>query len=224
MGTTSAVHQLQRRINEIRVKNAQIKRFVPERELYDVITQSVVETIVYEITPPYYRSEVVTFVLEGARKVFAVLVTIDHAGMINSFIAHDQLQTRNVDDLLPFGEDTLKAVLGDEYIAKLFDEKQWEFSAPVFTAGKLMPRTLDKETILPYTNEEHLAGGAFGTVYTIKIHPSHKPLGFPDDALVSELSVRSVRLLILSSSLGKSSNLVTIPLKMRYGSYVLFRD
>ncbi|KAI9744317.1 MAG: hypothetical protein M1818_002469 [Claussenomyces sp. TS43310] len=171
--------RLQRRINQIRVENADSKKFVPERELHDVMSREVVAEVVAEFIPSYHSEEVVDFIVHGARKVFGVLILINNIGHINHFIRNDQLQTRHIDYLLPFTKARLQEILDDEYVTDLFYEKQWEFSVPVFS-GRIMPRALARQTILPYLSESYVAVGGYGSVRKICIHPSHRPQGFGD--------------------------------------------
>jgi hypothetical protein len=177
------IQQLQRRIDQVRVENASVKKFVPESELYDIMSKDAIEAIVFDVIPSYYRNEVVEFIMKGARKVFGILVLINFAGHINSFIKSDELQARRVDSLLPFPRPMLQAILSDNYIVSLFFEKQWEFSAPVFS-GRIMPRILSREAILPYLEETKLADGGNSAVYKIKIHHSHQPAGYNAQTMV----------------------------------------
>jgi hypothetical protein len=183
MNIPSSIQQLQRRIGEVRVENANVKKFVPESELYNIMSNDVVEAIVFDVIPSYYRHEVVGFIMKGACKVFGILVLINFAGHIKSFIKSDELQERHVDNLLPFPKPMLQGILQDEYIVSQFFEKQWEFSAPVFS-GRIIPRALGRETILPYLEDTKLADGGNSAVYKIKIHQSHQPKGYDAEATV----------------------------------------
>jgi hypothetical protein len=94
---------------------------------------------------------------------------INQVSCIKHFIQNDQMQSRRVDDLLPFTKTGLLAILGDNYAAELFHEKQWEFSVPAFS-GHIIPRFLECETILPYLTDKYLTGGGFGSVYLVDIY------------------------------------------------------
>lgn len=176
MNVSSTLQLLHRRINEIRVENADTKRFVPENELDNVMTRDVVAKLVGDFTPFDRTEEVVDFIIKGARKVFGILILINHVGGIHHFIHRDQLQTRRTDDLLPLPKAAIQEILNDNYLADLFHEKQWEFCAPVFS-GRMIPRTFERQTILPYLADGFLSAGAFGSVHRIEIHPSHRPDG-----------------------------------------------
>lgn len=175
---------LQRQINEIRVENAEGKKFVPEKEFYDVMSRDVIAKIIADFFPVWHAEHLVNFIAKDARKIFGVLVLINYVGHINCFIRTDQFQMRHVDDLLPFSKATLRAILDDEYVAEMFYDEQWKFSVPVLS-GRIIPRVLDRRTVLPYLTDLPLAAGAFGSVQKISIHPSHRPQAFEHDAVVS---------------------------------------
>ncbi|TKA75025.1 hypothetical protein B0A55_04796 [Friedmanniomyces simplex] len=169
------VQVLRRRIHELRVENADARKFVPENALVDVITRETIRPVVSARFPLDSAQEVTNTVLKGGRKIFSILVTLDNVGCIQHFIKRDQLQARPIDSLLPFTEIDLRDILKDEYIADCFYEAQWGFCAPVFTR-KTIPRTFDRHVVLPFLRKEWIAAGAYGAVYKIDIHPDHRPV------------------------------------------------
>ena len=186
------------------------------------MSRDIVTKVVDDFTPAYHTEEVVQFILQDARKVFGVLSLISQVGYINRFIRNDQYQARCIDDLLPFTKKRLQEILNDDYVAELFYEKQWEFSVPVFS-GRIIPRVLERETILPFFADNHLAGGCHGSVQKIEIHPSYRPQRFETTKIVSIFSnSKEFLLLIVVSSSGKSWSLTMTPTKMKYVYYQLF--
>lgn len=212
---------VQRRINDIRVENSESKRFIPEKELHNLMSRDVVASIVDDFIPAHYAEEVVNFVIKDARKVFGVLVLINYVGSINHFIAKDQFQTRCTDDLLPFTKKRLQDIVSDDYVADLFFEKQWEFSVPVFS-GRIIPRILERQTILPFVNDTPEAVGGYGSVHKIEIHPSHRPQGLETTTMVRVLLHPEDIFLIDLSLPRKNSSWMTTPTKMKYASFQLF--
>jgi hypothetical protein len=204
MNISSNIQLLQRRINEIRLENADTKRFVPEKELYDVMTRDVIAKVVVDFTPFDHTEEVVDFITKDARKVFGVLVLINYVGGINLFIRKDQLQTRHIDDLLPLAKTRLQEILNDSYIAELFYEKQWEFCVPVFS-GRIIPRAFERQTILPYLTDSFLSAGGYGSVYKVEIHPSHRSQSFEATTVVSVLCTSHESPLLMVDSLSEKS-------------------
>lgn len=204
MNISTDIDVLQRRINDIRVENSDSKRFVPESEFWSVMSEDIITRIIDSLFPAHFRNEIVQFVIKDARKVFGVLVMINRIGFISHFIRRDQLQTRCLDSLLPFAKTRLQEILNDDYVAELFYEKQWEFSIPVFS-GRIIPRFLDRQTILPYISDNILAAGRYGTVHKIKIHPSHKPQSVEATTIVSGLSYLARKLLLTPVSSSEKS-------------------
>lgn len=181
---------LQRQLERIRINNAAYKKFVPEKELHKLIGREIILKIVEEISQPHQVQELVDFILKGGQKVFGILVLISHVTYIKHFVRSDQLQMRPIDDLLPFKRSRLQEILDDDYASTLFFERQWEFSIPVFS-GRIIPRILEGQTILPYLIDAPLTDGGFGSVYKIKIHPSHQPDGYEPIAMVNDAFERT---------------------------------
>ena len=184
MSASTNLQSLQRKINELRVETSDVKKFVPEAELYNVMSRATISKVVDEFVPFYHTEEVVEFITKDAPKTFSILVLINQVKYINYLIRDDQLQSRCIDNLLPFSKARLKEILGDDYVAEMFYEKQWEFTVPVFS-GRIIPRTLERQAILPYLRDTPLASGGFSSVYLLDIHPSHRPKGYDSAALVS---------------------------------------
>ncbi len=178
MSLTLELEHLKRRVNEIRAENWNGQWFVPKDQLCDIITQESIVKALGIVRPAYLTEEMVDFIVKRATKVFAILLFTDHVDEIKRFIQNDQFGTHCKDHQLPFTVSRLNEILDDEYRAKLFHEKQWEFTAPIIS-GRVMPRTLEKWTVLPYLSERHLATGGFGSVYKVKIHPTYHPPAFP---------------------------------------------
>ena len=196
-------HELQRQLEKIRIPNAIHKKFVPEKELFELMTREIISNVVEQIQPHYHIQEIqelINFILRGARKVFAVLVLSNQPAHIKNFVRRDQLQPRHVDDLLPFEKPELLKILPDDYSATLFYDRQWEFSVPVFS-GNIIPRDLADQTILPFLTDTPFTEGGYASVYKIMIHPSHQPHTYGPNAVVSyRHEIRQGSLLSTNSS------------------------
>ncbi|KAK0262046.1 hypothetical protein LTS09_003469 [Friedmanniomyces endolithicus] len=166
---------LRRRIHEVRLENADVRMFVPENSLVDVVTPETVRPIISARFPLESAQEITNTVLHGGRKIFSILVMLDQVDRIEHFIKRDQLQARDIDSLLPVTKIDLRTTLKDDYIADQFYLSQWEFCAPVFTR-KTIPRIFDRHVVLPFVRKEWVAAGAYGAVYKIDIHPDHRPV------------------------------------------------
>lgn len=188
MATQSSAEAFQRRINEIRIENSEGRKFVPEKEFFELLSKEVVKDIVCRDSPFYHVDEVVDFVIKDARKVFGILHLIGAFTHLDRFIRNDQFRNQPTDDLLPLAKERLKEILDDHYVAELFFEKQWEFCVPVFS-GRIMPRALERHTILPYLEVTVMDSGSFGVVSKIKIHPSHRSPSFSASTIVRLMQV-----------------------------------
>ena len=177
MAVSADVAELRRQILTSRVTNCEFKHFVPEERLSTVVTEERVSKIVSRIFPFESSDKVLNFVINGAQKIFSILVLIDHVSHISHFITGDQMQRRPVDNLLPLHMNALRNTLDDKVAAAQFYEKQWEFCAPFFPK-EIMPRALEVPTILPYLSDSPLASGGYGIVHVISIHQSHRPDGY----------------------------------------------
>ena len=199
MSISSDVAQFRRQILTLRVKNVEFKHFVPEERLASVVTKERVAQIVSQLVPLESKDEVISFIINGARKVFSILILIDYVSHISRFIARDQMQRRPIDNLLPLHTIALRNTLDDEIVVTQFYEKQWEFCAPVFSR-EIMPRALEVPTVLPYLSDSPLASGAYGIVRKIIIHHCHRPDEYANTEEASIPRRRSLFLLMYRSS------------------------
>lgn len=169
------MQELQNSIRQLRTENHQGRYFFPQQSLYSLVTPDVVRKVLKECKVAHHHTqEIVDAVVPGARKIFAILVVNNEVNCITRFIEQDQLQQAVLDQQLPFTRAELEVLLHGVHTIKIDDfyEKQWEFTAPVFSE-KLIPRRLDSRTIMPFIEEDRIAKGGFGVVYKIKIHDEH---------------------------------------------------
>lgn len=168
---------LQRKVEQIRVENCYGQKFVPEDGLRNIITREVLSQALSHMSPNYFVQELTEYIIQGAVKVFTILLMINHVAQITTFVESDQFGANCVDNQLPFDKSRLHDIFEDEYVANLFHEKQWEYTAPVFT-GAIMPRGLERWTILPFIRETHTDDGGFGALFKLTIHPCYHPPAF----------------------------------------------
>ncbi|KAL5334456.1 kinase-like domain-containing protein [Aspergillus crustosus] len=176
---STLVKRICSRVNRIRVDNVNSKKFIPAQPLFEVLAEfrDDIERLIRVYENPHDAAEIINVIFTGARKVFTVLLLIDHVPHIRTFINSDQLQHRNFDLVLPYDYHKLRKIMHDDYAAGCFFERQWELCAPAFE-GNMIPRRLDRHNIMPYVGELPLAQGGFGSVYRVKFHPSYRPKGF----------------------------------------------
>ncbi|KAL3461776.1 kinase-like domain-containing protein [Aspergillus heterothallicus] len=167
------------RLRQIRIENKQCKRFIADDDLFQVLADShdQIEQLLNAVLPREDVGEVADAIFSRARKVFSILALNNHAHHIRGFLRYDQLQESDLDNSLPFDKPKLEQIMKEEYAVEAFYERQWEFCVPKFQ-GRIIPRSLDPHTIMPYIEESHIGSGGYGSVYRVKFYPSYQPKGF----------------------------------------------
>ncbi|KAM6513270.1 hypothetical protein FALCPG4_015713 [Fusarium falciforme] len=154
--------------------NSEHRYFIPEAALFEIVTESAVKLSLRSFDVPVHEVRDLTDgIMRGARKCFAILVSIDHGGAISGFFRHDLLQHSHPDHRLPYASEILKQVFEEDEASptiKRFLEKQWEFAIPILHQN-MISRNLDTNVILPFLHEEPAGRGSMGTAWKIEIHP-----------------------------------------------------
>jgi hypothetical protein len=169
------MEELKDLIIDKRRENIDCRWFVPHQALHDLMTKDVVEKAIRDTKIEHYHiNDLTRAVLNGAQKIFAILALIGRPKCILRFVEDDNLQHSHLDHKLPLPLEKLQRLLPSSSAARQFHEKQWEFTAPVFT-GSVLPRVLEKEVILPYVGKTTVIGrGGFGVVHLVEVEPSHQ--------------------------------------------------
>lgn len=178
-----ANEDLRNKIRALRCKNDETQKFfVPDGAL-DVCFDDAVagKILANHHFDPFQTKTAVDAIVNGGRKVFAILVTIRRTEVIIHFIANDHLQGQRIDSRLPFSKESLHFIGPD--IAEEFYEEQWHFTAPILSR-QFHHRSLDAETILPFMQSKFRGEGAFGKVHEITVHKNHQRLGFQQEGHV----------------------------------------
>ncbi|KAI1354102.1 acyl transferase/acyl hydrolase/lysophospholipase [Xylaria sp. FL0043] len=182
------------------------RQFLPEGRLDRLITRvSVVSAIGlpdnWEQVSPEDK-KLVNFVVESAKKVFAITVT---AGMgKNDSELHKIMHLFQVygfgDASLPVKPESwapenplIRDLRWRKVELQRFLNHQWTYLAPIFPET-VWDTDLEPDCILPFTSVDSIAtAGAFGSVYQVTVHPSHQeaPLlkanGEPANVAVKEV-------------------------------------
>ena len=176
---------LQQQIDALRCKmDGRSKFFVPHQSLYNLLTRSVVLKSIQDCggVPWYSVERTVDKIMAGARRIFAILVMLHREEKhILSFIEHDHFQGSPLDSKLPLSRTVLDAIV--PHIASAFFERQWEFSAPVFSKD-VDHRFLDDFAVLPFVKDRRIDEGGFGTIFEIALHPDHQVLPLVSETMV----------------------------------------
>lgn len=159
-------------------ENTQGQHFASDQDLQQLITRQAVLDALFDKDiskdcrlEAYHIDHAVDVVVRGAHKIFAILVIIRQTKYIRNFVESDHFKEA-LDHGLPFQEGALKSFFPTQVTAREFFEQQWHFTAPVFS-DSVFHRVFSNKTIMPYLEEELLGSGGFGSVYRIKVSPSH---------------------------------------------------
>jgi hypothetical protein len=154
--------------------------FLPQSFLSELITKAAVAEELEENLDIDNDSDLVNFIVESAKRVFATAI-ISAADGSNLYTLMKRFQENEFDDrCLPLKRDTMLALpcFQDKFWNKLrthmFLQNQWTFLAPVFSKSQFRI-DLEPENIFPFTWVSNDAKeGRFSTVYQATIHESHQ--------------------------------------------------
>ncbi|KAI8722678.1 Protein kinase domain-containing protein [Fusarium sp. LHS14.1] len=157
-------------------KDDHCRRFLPDSSWHDLWEANEVEATLRKCrTEP--TPDLVQFILEKARKIFAILVTMRQPELITKFHLEDFGQ-----DMLPVKPASVQKMLGaNNGSISDFCDKQWWFTSPIFTKNKFKYE-FDKSYHLPFTTagkQAPLGGSNYSTVEKRSIHADHVEL-WPD--------------------------------------------
>lgn len=154
-------------------ENVDGRNFVTETLLYRIMSEDAIRrTLADAGVLPHDRRDLTTNILRGARKCFAILVSIRHPAQISEFFKRDTLQTSYPDDRLPYNVQALEQIFGEEaggLIVRHFLDRQWVFTVPIMHQQTLH-RELDRRVILPFLERKHVGEGAKGVAWKVRVH------------------------------------------------------
>ncbi|KAF6817252.1 serine/threonine protein kinase [Colletotrichum plurivorum] len=162
------------------------RKFLPRDKLDEIITKESIKNELPRSFKDHFRSDGITArLVQGARKLVAILIFIGERGAVKKIIRDDGL----TDEDLPFRPakntdngsivesargKTVRSFVCLKSDAKVgtFLEKQWLFLAPVLdNTGASIP--LDSQCPLPFRDVEEVKGHYENTVYKAELHRSH---------------------------------------------------
>jgi hypothetical protein len=178
--------------------------FWPEGTINDLIKRDVVRRELDKANESY-GDELVDFILNRAKKLFAITTTVDSRPcwllkVMKFFQSHDFGDSSLSAEIANNGGSTINSTSLNKRLATLdpklwrpamrskFCEAQWKALAPVFSTAK-SNYDFGLNTILPFTEiNRNIKSGAFSRVYKVSIHRDH----FKDvDCLVSAFACSS---------------------------------
>ncbi|KAF1850768.1 uncharacterized protein K460DRAFT_274684, partial [Cucurbitaria berberidis CBS 394.84] len=181
------------------------RSYLPESAINDLIVQDTVEQELRKIEENptketrnfngEFRSKLATWIVENARRVFAVTIQCD---LQPRFLFFSMLLFRSQDftdsklaDLQssrPPSQEFSNRIWKPLQLDTFFD-KRWKFLVPVFSQAKY-DYDLCAERIFPFTSDGAVPkDGAFSSVYRIKIHKDHQQHPGLQDIALKELKV-----------------------------------
>ena len=154
--------------------------FLPESFLSEFITKAAVAEELEENLDIYNDSDLVNFIVESAKKVFATAIISAIDGS-NLYMLMKRFQENEFDDrCLPLERETMLALpcfqgkFWNKPRTHKFLQSQWVFLAPVFSKSHFK-MDLEPEHIFPFTWVSNDAKeGTFSNVYQVTIHESHQ--------------------------------------------------
>jgi len=126
--------------------------------------------------------EVVSKVVSGAKKVFAILVIMDKVDRLSALLdegLRDAHLPLSLDPSLQvvLSHDKSHQFLFHEWrideVKRLVDEYQGPYLAPTLEADSQY-RKLDERLPLPFIEAQEIASGGGGCIYRAKLHPNHQ--------------------------------------------------
>jgi hypothetical protein len=157
------------------------RAFLPHSFLSEFITEAAVAEELEENLDIDNDSDLVNFIVESAKKVFATAIISAIDGS-NLYMLMKRFQEKKFDDrCLPLKRDTMLALpcFQGKFWNKLrthnFLRNQWVFLTPVFSKSQFKIFELEPEHVFPFTWVSNDAKkGTFNNVYQVTIHESHQ--------------------------------------------------
>jgi len=151
--------------------------FTPSHLVRDTLKPELVRQSLLECAVGQHQvDEATQVIIDGAWNVYAILIMIRKPQYILAFIKDDHLQRSTIDDKLPLDLEKLKKILEDTITAEEFNDRQWGFTAPLFSKSVFI-RSLPEQFVLPFLTEVELGDGNFGKVYKIQVEQSFQRFG-----------------------------------------------
>ena len=186
---------LQTAIRERRVESRfgnRLDRFLPQGQLDRLVTrQSILEAMKIEEDEVEEEDEIlVAFVLQEAKKLFAILVTTRHSRLQEAMLLFQKHDFNDFklpveewkgqmfsDAQHPFfkmqGVRKKKDMVWDRSLIYDFQDKQWEFLAPIISTEETN-HCYGNNVIMPFVAQiASFAEGSFGVVSKYEIHEDH---------------------------------------------------
>lgn len=145
--------------------------FIVQQEL-DEYLKIHVRSLLEDVSPSINNRNFADAILEKAPRVFAILVLLDLAHYIESFLRYYNL----CDRYLPFVDDQTPPPhfpTEEPGLFRRFYDAQWQFCAHEFGKSFQIDMVVHPRCILPITRKVVRAEGATSQLFEIEIHPAY---------------------------------------------------
>jgi hypothetical protein len=172
---------LREKLLNLEVETVDGGRFIPEKLLEQTLTEPEIKRVLSgsQFKRAFYKQEELSqMILEGGKKLLAILILMEREGAILKFLQRDPLQGLSLDSKLPLDLEESRTVLEDGYSASTaaaFCEMQWKVLTPVLRNDR-SHRVFDDCSILPFIKGEDWAPGGFGDISKMMLCPIHQRL------------------------------------------------
>jgi len=165
------LEELKRKMERLLVDNCEKKTYIPFAALDCLLDPSVIRACIFGSGITVHRQEeVITRIIDGGKRVLALLIRLDSVPSMVQFLESDQLTGQPLDAKLPFSREQLDAIVENNGVSESFYREQWQVITPVFKAD-MSHRKLDNYTVLPFKSSVCVGEGAFGEVFKVELDP-----------------------------------------------------
>lgn len=155
--------------------------FWPEGSLRKIIMENDISTELYpratERGPPFVDNELIQFVQKNGKKLLAICLMCRIRRSDLELAMYEFRKCGLNDQSLPVSQEVLlpyaERLQWYEPDVHNFLQHQWKFVVPKFSMSRCLMPGLADGTILPFVELLTVAKGNFGTVYKVRVHPSH---------------------------------------------------
>ena len=166
---------IRRDLKKALIKNVDARFFLPEQELVRILTDdNVKECISQADMEEYLKHDCIMAILNGGRRVLALLLMLKKVELIRKFVETDQSpKISYLDSRLPFEQESLERILRDDTDAiHDISKNQWEVMAPYFQEEQTH-RIFQVDVVMPFIHSKSIGAGGFGDVLEVTLPGIH---------------------------------------------------
>lgn len=169
------MEDIRRDLKKALVKNVDAKFFLPEQELMRILTDDNVKKCIGQADMEgHLKHDCIIAVLNGGRRVLALLIMLKKLEIIRKFVETDQSpKIAHLDSRLPFEREALERILRDDIdTIRDISKNQWEVMAPYFQEEQTH-RIFQVDVVMPFIHSKPVGAGGFGDVLEVTLSGIH---------------------------------------------------